>query len=577
MSWLIGIIGKHSPSLRKKVESFSYQKLYEFEKEDLFVRAGGTDKTCFYAGGESNRKRFVACGIGIQYSFNKTKFLDRKDWQEITGNELKSLNGHFIFTEWNNDEIKIYTDRIGLREINLYKIQNGTILFSTKADWLAKIVRTKLDYKVFGSRWLLFNQISSESVFESMLRINKGTQVTINLKTLALDISKYKGLLRTDEPNFPAQKFSKTLNELITFPLANNSRLSLGLSGGMDSRLILSYMLKNNNKNWDTHTLGDRNHPDLIIAGRITSVLGISNEQIQLPVPGAEQCLDEIKEYVSRTIINNSVSSFFQLRNYNHFNGRNEILIDGGFGEIWRREFFNRLLFVGRKALLDKKPAEIIPYLRINRANIFSEEINKLMHQGCIEQIETIFEELPDIKEIGAENWIDIFAINTRLSNYYSYEQTLTDSFIIGYTPFVQPVLLENFLAVSLKQRKNGRLFKEIIRSNYKALEKFPLAKSQTTHPYWFNTILTRLFTLGSKKMNCRIYKDTSAEKLINHLRLPLLDLINSSSVKEFGCYDYKKLLTLSNKLQRKEISDSDLYELDWWLAFELFREEVLS
>ncbi len=87
------------------------------------------------------------------------------------------------------------------------------------------------------------------------------------------------------------------------------------------------------------------------------------------------------------------------------------MIIDGGFGEIWRREFANRLLLLGRKALLEKDFKRIYSILKHNKADIFSEEVLKEMEKGTIEQIEKLFEEMPDVAKIGPANWIDIFSI----------------------------------------------------------------------------------------------------------------------------------------------------------------------
>lgn len=117
----------------------------------------------------------------------------------------------------------------------------------------------------------------------------------------------------------------------------------MSLSGGMDSKVILSYSLKIKEINFDTHTFGDPNHPDSEIARSIAKGFGIGHEQFNQGIPDAEKSIEDIREYTSQTLVNNAASAVLQLQNYSYLKGRNVVLIDGGFGEIWRREFFYKL------------------------------------------------------------------------------------------------------------------------------------------------------------------------------------------------------------------------------------------
>ena len=59
------------------------------------------------------------------------------------------------------------------------------------------------------------------------------------------------------QPDFEVEcgkeKFESTLEQLLSF---GDKRISLSLSGGLDSRLLLSYLLNKNSELWETHTFG---------------------------------------------------------------------------------------------------------------------------------------------------------------------------------------------------------------------------------------------------------------------------------------------------------------------------------
>jgi hypothetical protein len=578
MSWIIGASGNLTKELIGKIKSCTPSSIFQVELDDLIIIAGGNSNTLFYSTQDTLDNQFIIAGIGIRTKTDQIKFLNTSDWMNITNEEdMQKLNGHFVLIKWNRYEIKIFTDSLGLRDIYLSRLRNGYILFSTRVDWLAKITQAKLNFREFGSRWLLFNQISRESVFENIDRITAGTKVIIYRASCKATTTKFNWQPEFTKTNYSTLDFSKTLNDFIFLPLINKQKLSLSLSGGMDSRVILSCLISSKYKDWYTHTFGDRNHPDSLVAKKITIDLGVIHEEINLSLPEDDSIIKEIADYVSGTLVNNAASGFLQLRNYNKLVGRNEIIIDGGFGEIWRREFFNRLLITGQKTLINNNAKEIIPYLTIHRANIFNEDVKLEMLCGCEEQINNIFSELPRINEIGIENWVDLFAIKTRLVNYYSHEQTRLDSLVMCYMPFAQPFLLDNIFNISIEQRKNGKMFRKLIRNNYSPLLKYQLAKGQLSHPFWLNTIQSRIWNIAYKKLKLKTYRDNSSERLINSLKTFINDSINSTSIKEAGIYDYNKLINLSQSLHKGDATAMNIHELDWWLAFELFRQQVAA
>ena len=138
--------------------------------------------------------------------------------------------------------------------------------------------------------------------------------------------------------------------------------------------MLLSYLTRKNSDSWDTHTFGDPDHPDSQIATELLISLNRKNEIIDEELPTFDQLIDLVKTYSVQSILTNPVSSILNLRFYDRLVDQNRVIIDGGFGEIWRRAFANKLLMIGRNALLKKDSKMVSGYLRYNRADIFSEE-----------------------------------------------------------------------------------------------------------------------------------------------------------------------------------------------------------
>ena len=115
--------------------------------------------------------------------------------------------------KWNKAEIIFESDPLGLRDIYISESQNE-IIFSTRADWLTKIHKLKINFKEFGSRWLLFNQISNNSVFNGVERIVAGKRAFISL--YGFDIKYHESNWLPDEQsyNVDIKSFSEKLKSL---------------------------------------------------------------------------------------------------------------------------------------------------------------------------------------------------------------------------------------------------------------------------------------------------------------------------------------------------------------------------
>ena len=151
MGWLFGFFGKHQFEI-SDVSKFHPQSVTSFTDSNCYIAAGGNENLLAYQSKE-NQNKFFICGLGI--SPNGDSILSSKDWDNLLDNynEIPDLNGHFCGVQIYNDSIKIFTDKTGLREIHILESKDGCF-FSTRLDWLLKIQKSEIDFKVFSSRWL---------------------------------------------------------------------------------------------------------------------------------------------------------------------------------------------------------------------------------------------------------------------------------------------------------------------------------------------------------------------------------------------------------------------------------------
>ncbi len=560
MSWLFGYFGNPATSNIKSPES----PLYSFKSPNLILFSGGNKQTTFFKS-HSSDNCWAVVGVGLKILDDECIMLKENDWNIILDSaqiDFRSVNGHFVAIKYSDNELKFFTDDLGLREIHIVKTVDG-YGFTTRIDWLKYFLKPDIDLKEFGSRWLLQNQISRKSIIKGVHRLVSSSAVIQN------------GVLKVKEhiwqPDFDLEcskkKFDHILKSLLTF---KDKKISLSLSGGLDSRLLLSYLFNKDPEHWETHTFGDPNHPDSKIASELLYSLGSKNEIIDGELFSTDKLIELLKSYSVLTIVTNPVSSILNLRYYNRLTDENRIIIDGGFGEIWRGAFAKRLLLLGRNSLVDKDAFGVSKFLRFNRADIFSDEALIEMEIGIVDQLNFLFKELPDADLIGPAKWIDLFSIRSRLINYYAPEQARVDKYVVSFMPLAQKEIIALLFELRNSEKKNGKLFKQLIGQNSIQLTKLPLVKGNVVHPFKSSAFIARLYSRIKNKLGLA-YKSKHQIELLNTLQEFILDTVNSSEVKGYDLYDEKKISKIASDFP----SSGGKYnsEVDWFLSFELFRQ----
>jgi len=287
MSWLFGYFGSRSTLQIVSPETL----LYSFKDSNLILFAGGNKQTCFLKS-NTNDSCWTVAGVGLKSFENNYKVLSQNEWNSyLTADKVDfgSVNGHFVAIKYSNNEIKFFTDELGLRDIHIVQLQNG-IGFTTRIDWLKYFIKPEIDLLEFGSRWLLQNQISRNSIIKNANRL-VSANATIKGNSVSIEQNEW-------QPNFemPGNReiFEAVLRQLLNL---RDKKILLSLSGGLDSRLLLSYLAKLDFDLWETHTFGDSNHPDSKIASALLKSIVRENKIIDDELPSTDKLIELTKEY----------------------------------------------------------------------------------------------------------------------------------------------------------------------------------------------------------------------------------------------------------------------------------------
>ncbi len=195
------------------------------------------------------------------------------------------------------------------------------------------------------------------------------------------------------------------------------------------------------------------------------------------------------------------------------------------------------------------------------------------MKQGVGVQLENIIDRLPKVSKSNIENWLDNFALETRLPNYYSHEQTRLDEMITAVMPFAQQSLLSHLFNIEIREKKNGRLFRKIIKQNYPELTDYSLVKGTTMLPYPLNSLQSRLWLLIVSKMRKGSSEVNNTDILLISMKEYIYDSIHSKSILESPIYDKTKINNLVENYYNGNIQNG--YSVDWLLAFIIFNQSI--
>jgi len=564
MGWMLGYIG---PDRREELRHVHDTPLYGIENARCYLQVGGLPETC-HSGTLPTGGTWYIVGLGIERSDSRCRFLDNTEWQALLSPprpDLTHLDGHFIAVRYHSERIEIFTDQLGTRTLFIAR-QPQRIIFSNRLDWLATVLGgVSIDFRVFGSHWLTFNQLSTESVVADMVRLGPGGYAIIENGNLQISSSAWTP--GTVEMDTDGSTFARTLSALCH---PENERIpSLGLSGGLDSRLLLSLQ-----PNHPVHVFGPSDHPDVQTAHHIAQQEEITLHHFHEDIPSLQDCLTLLTVRAATTTVISVASSVVGLRYYDALHHNNRIILDGGMGEAARRQFMNRLLRLGRSALRSGDPAAILPFLRVPRPHMFSADVMECMIQGAIEQIDAGLCALLHNSHISTENALDLFGIRTRLPNFFGLEQNRLDSMGICYMPFAQPSLLQAVFNVPLHLRSNGKLFRHLIRTHWSALARYPLVKSGITYPFGLSGLPVHILTRIKKSVGWRWTGHNAERENFLHIMRPfVLDIAHSRDVQTFSAYHPPRIIQLVTDYYKGQYAHAAA--VDWWLAFEMWRRTL--
>ena len=309
--------------------------------------------------------------------------------------DFQQLNGHFITFVFNQKKIIFRNDQLGLRDCYFTETED-MIAFSTRLDWLVKLRNDcEIDLDVYSSRWQLVNSLSYKSFITNIKRLGPGGIAEISSGCLKIKSTYW---LPEYAPDSKLDSMITLVKKLSLFPLERGHKLNLALSGGLDSRTLLSILLSYNSKEWNVLTFGEQQLPDMIISKKISEYYKIEHDILYRELPSSDKCITRLIDYTSQTNAAFPAYTCWEL-GYYEIMDQAKVLIDGGKGGLLRRILTNKLLLLGKRALQNKNINKLYTLLHVSKPSIFNIKAEKSMRYSATKQIEMIINSMPDINE----------------------------------------------------------------------------------------------------------------------------------------------------------------------------------
>jgi len=286
-------------------------------------------------------------------------------------------------------------------------------------------------------------------------------------------------------------------------------------------------------------------------------------------IPDLDEILAQVHSRYRISFPISPASSTPRIQYFHNLYRNGQVAINGGFGEIARRHFLNRLiLFGGWKG----SPDNIYNHIKSKRMNLFSKDVLASMMTGVFEDIEAQRDALPT--NLNIENAIDLICVRTRLPNIYGYHQGYMDSIGLYITIFAQPSILKLVLELPLSLRRNAAMFRQLIRNRNPKLTRHPLV-SETSITPWLLPRKVAILLKRIKSKSGMSYLDPRPDEFLQTVKPFILDLVHSSQISSNPIYDKNRVQSMALQYYKGDHSFANI--LDWWIAFEIWRGNLQS
>lgn len=419
----------------------------------------------------------------------------KKYYSKYGLNFISKIKGNFVIQVKDIDgSLHLYTDQIGIKKL-FYWQKGSEFIVSDNIDDIVKQVKPKLSAINLALHSLFHHFVDGRTMYEDVFFTKPASHIEIT-KDGHLSVSQYwsfEELLKLRKNKISYSNFSERFNEIVKgYSNLSSDNTAITLTGGMDSRTLLSSLLKNGIKP-STFTFGDSSSPDVTISKEIADEVELEHFNPVDNMPSSSWYSDLVEEII------NEGDSITHLHRAHRLSA---------IKEMKHQLPKMKVLFTGHVG------GEAIRGLSYN--NYFSSDFYKLVNEREMpleEALDKILKDyFHDVSKINKEELVSIISELNYIKNdsvnnkfYFVYELLAAihhaqDLNLYGkYVQYVVPIFLDiDYLELLFSTQKtlvdktnslvnrfqNARLYCEIIKCNSSNLTYIPFSNNYSPQEY---------------------------------------------------------------------------------------------
>lgn len=215
-----------------------------------------------------------------------------------------NVSGSFSITVMHpeKDVIMLFNDVIGFYPLYMYA-KNDQIVITSSLIWASSIVKTEFDSVGIAQRSIgkEYANLGSRTILKGFKRVLPGESITLDLSTLETtsfyDNTLYNTINSTIKPiKSDYSEFWEIYKREVDYASEKKSKLSIALSGGMDSRILLGAISES--KKTQCLTYGSSDSYEVKVAKKVAKKRHLefyNYEDLQLYFPSKDKLVDYVK------------------------------------------------------------------------------------------------------------------------------------------------------------------------------------------------------------------------------------------------------------------------------------------
>lgn len=408
---------------------------------------------------------------------------------------IKDLNGNFVLLIYDlkSNKILIANDRFGFR-VHYYYLDKDKLLFApeVKAILCDKSFIKQLD-EIGVCQYFAFGEFWGNITFFKNINILPAASI-LTYDGNKLNLEKYWELKYVPNYDIKEEDYSyelvKALQESVKRRMEQKRIYGVTLSGGLDSRSVLSTIPKTKRKEIFACTFGSEDCDEVKIAKKVTKMLGINNHIISEVKPS--MILDYAAKDIRLNEGRNYIGVTFAYPIFNKLRNNVDIIFDGFALDLTLGGSYlnkKRINCKNENALIDS----------ISKRRIFNdEELKNLFLPDYFNKVKNIPKQLirtefEKLKSKHAGNKSDEFFMNTHVAWMHIGDLTIRNFLEVSH-PTSDNDFFDIILRIPPEWRLNHHIYKKFIKKISPEISKIPYDKImiRPTSP----TILWKLATV---------------------------------------------------------------------------------